>query len=179
LRLSSARLVLLVGCAPVAMLVGVVLADAPAPPPALSKLMPADDLIAAVEQCVTGCREGLADAQTYTDKSRSVKRDAHTIAALALTLSKHDQDHRLKAASPELLAAAQQLAQAKDYDSAKKAFANIENAAAGKSTGAAAAPEWGKVAGLGQLMKQVTFINNRLKRHLRRYARSPGPGGHG
>ncbi len=111
----------------------------------------------------------LADAQSYTDKSRQVKRDAHTLSALALTLAKHDQDHRLKASAPTLLAAAQQLAGAKDYDAAKKAFANVESATAGKSTDAAAPAEWRKVAGLGQLMKQVTFINNRLKRNLRRF----------
>ncbi|HVU89800.1 MAG TPA: cytochrome c [Pirellulales bacterium] len=169
MRLSAARLLLLVCCAPLAVLVGVVLADAPAPPPALSKLMPADDLIAEIDQCVTSCRDGIMDAQSYADKSRQVKRDAHTIAALALTLAKHDQDHRLKSSAPALLAAAQQLAAAADYDAAKKSFANVESAAAGKSPGAARAAEWGKVAGLGQLMKQVTFVNNRLKRNMRRF----------
>jgi hypothetical protein len=163
------RLVLLVLCAPLAVLVGVVLAGDPPAPPPLSKVMPAADLIAQVDLCLTGCREALVDAQSYTDKSRQVTRDAHTVAALALVLAKHDQDHRLKASAPDLLAASRQLAKAKDYEAAKTAFVAVESAAQGKSTGAAAAPQWEKVAGLGQLMKQVTFVNNRLKRNMRRF----------
>jgi hypothetical protein len=149
-------------------MVGVVVADPPAPP-SLSKVMPADDLLKQVDMCVTSCREGLVDAQTYTDKSRQVTRDAHTLAAISLMLAKYDGDHRLKSAAPALLAAAQQLAKAKDYDSAKQAFAVVETVASGKTHAATADVAWGKVAGLGQLMKQVTFVNNRLKRNLRRF----------
>ena len=152
---------------PLVLLVGVVAGD-PAEPPALSKVVPPDDLLKQVDLYVASFREGLADSQTYADKSRQITRDAHCLAALALVLAKHDQDHRLRAASPALLAAAQQLAKAKDFDAAKKAFGAVGDAADGK-VGPAGDVKWERVASLGQLMKQVTFVNNRLKRNMRRF----------
>ena len=115
------------------------------------------------------CRDGLIDAQVYMDKSRQITRDAHTLAALALVLAKHDQDHRLKARAQALLTAAQQLAKAKEYAAAKRAFEAVEDAANGEAPVAAADVKWERIAGLGQMMKQVTFVNNRLRRNMRRF----------
>jgi hypothetical protein len=152
---------------PLVVLVGVVVGNPPEPP-SMSKVIPADDLVKQVDLYVTGFDEALADAQTYTDKSRQVAKDAHTLAALALVLAMHDQDHRLKASAPALLVAAQQLAKAKDYGTAKQALAAVQDAVNGKA-GSAPAAKWERVAGLGQMMKQVTFVNNRLRRNLRRF----------
>jgi len=168
LRHLPTSLLALALAVPLVVLVGVVVGDPPEPP-ALSKAFPADDLIREVDALVVSCREGLVDDQVYADKSRLITRDAHTLATLALVLAKHDQDHRLKAASPTLLTAAQQLAKAKDYNSAKQAFEAVEDAANGEAPVAAADVKWERVAGLGQLMKQVTFVNNRLRRNFRRF----------
>ena len=146
----------------------VVAGDVP-DPPALLKVCPADDLVKQVDLLVGACRDGLIDAQVYMDKSRQITRDAHTLAALALVLAKHDQDHRLKARAPALLTAAQQLAKAKEYAAAKRAFEAVEDAANGEAPVAAADVKWERVAGLGQMMKQVTFVNNRLHRNMRRF----------
>ena len=154
-------------CGPLLVLVGVVAGDPPEPV-AMSKVAPADDLVKQVDVYVASCREGLADEQAYADKSRQITKDAHTLAALALVLAMHDQEHRLTNVAPALLIYSQDLAKATDFDTARKAFEAVESAATGQVS---FKPEvkWQRVAGLGQLMKQVTFVNNRLRRNMRRF----------
>lgn len=163
-RVGVGLLLVLVGGMSAALLAG----DPPAPP-SLAEVVPADDLIAQARAFATGMKAMLADETTYQDEAHKLTRDAHTLAAAALVLGLYDTDHDLKAAAPALVAAARKLAAAKDYAAAKAAFAEIEAALAGQDKGASSPttkPE--KVASMGQLMKQVTFVNNRLKRGLRR-----------
>ncbi|MBI2825110.1 MAG: cytochrome c [Planctomycetia bacterium] len=138
--------------------------DPPAAPP-LSKVAPAADLIKQVDLYVAGFRDGLVDEATYADKSRQIAKDAHTLAVVGLVLAMHDENHPMKEAALPLSRAARQLADAKDYPSAKKAFEELTKAGGGS----AQTPKWEKVASLGQLMKQVTFVNNRLRRNMRRF----------
>ena len=51
-----------------------------------------------------------------------------------------------------------------DYQSASEGYAELEAALAGSASGEER--KWGKVAGMGQLMKQVSVINAALKRGL-------------
>jgi hypothetical protein len=152
---------------PLVVLATVVAGDPPASV-AMSKVAPADDLVKQLDAYVAGCREGLTDEQTYDNRSRTIAKDANTLAAIALALAMHDQPHRLTKVAPALLLYSQDLAKAQDFESAKKAFADLERAAAGQTS---IKPEvkWERVAGLGQLMKQVTFVNNRLRRNMRRF----------
>lgn len=141
----------------------------PPPPPSLAEIVPADDLIAQVQVFETSMKGMLADEKTYRDEAHKLTRDAHTLAAAALVLGLYDTDHPLKAAAPALVEAAGSLAKAKDYAAAQTAFASVEMALAeNKDGGAAPTTKPAKVASMGQLMKQVTFVNNRLKRGLRR-----------
>jgi cytochrome c556 len=64
--------------------------------------------------------------------------------------------------------AAQQLAKAKDYAAAKLAQTAIDDALAGKGP-SQPAPAWGKVAAQGQVMKEASDINTRLRNSLRRF----------
>ncbi|HJT30602.1 MAG TPA: cytochrome c, partial [Pirellulales bacterium] len=81
----------------------------------------------------------------------------------------YDTEHPLKTAAPALVEAAGKLAKSKDYAAAQAAFATVELALADKNNGGAAPTTTpAKVASMGQLMKQVTFVNSRLKRGLRR-----------
>ena len=164
LRLRAGAL-LLIACGACAAL----LAGDPPPPPSLAKVVPADDLIAQVRTFQTSMKAMLADEKTYQDEAHKLTRDAHTLAAMAMVLGLYDTDHPLKAAAPALVKAAGELARAKQYEAAKSAFISVEASLAAKADGGAAPtvkPE--KVASMGQLMKQVTFVNNRLKRGLRR-----------
>jgi hypothetical protein len=141
-------------------------ADPPAPPQ-LSKVVPADDLVARVRAFDGELQTMLADEKTYQDESHKVKRDAHTLSAVAMVLGLYDTDHELKSAAPALLKAARELAAAPDYAAAKQAGTELHAALTEKKSAAEPVkPE--KVASMGQLMKQVTFVNNRLKRGMRR-----------
>jgi hypothetical protein len=148
--------------------VGDLIAGDPPAPPKLSSVVAPDDLVAQVKTYVASLGEATADEKTYGEKSREVSRDANTLVVLALFLAKHDADHELKSAAPAIFPAAQKLAKSKDYATAKAAYEQVRAAAAGSSSDK---PElkWEKVASLGQLMKQATFINTRLRRNIRRF----------
>lgn len=141
-------------------------ADPPAPPK-LSQIVPADDLVAQVRAFDHDLQSAVADEKTYADESHKVKRDAHSLAAVAMVLGLYDTDHELKAAAPALVMAARELAAAPDYAAANEAAAEI-HAALAEPVAASEPVKPEKVASMGQLMKQVTFVNNRLKRGLRR-----------
>lgn len=162
------------GCSKALVLVAVsisisrLLAGDPPEPPKLSTVAPAAELTQQARLYLAGFNEALADEQKYTEKKGAVTRDAHTLTLLALVLAKHDTDHELKSASPALMKASQELAAAPDYAAAKAALAAVESAAGGSATEVAEL-KWEKVASLGQAMKQVTLVSNRLKRGLRRF----------
>ncbi|HEV3006505.1 MAG TPA: hypothetical protein VGX78_18695 [Pirellulales bacterium] len=166
-RLKPLCCVVAIGC--LAFAVGHLPASDPPPPPAVSQFAPADDLVAQVKLTIAGFGALVASEEAYQADSPKLKRDAHTLAVLALVLGLHDSEHSLKAAAPALVAAAQGLAAANDYDTAKKAVEAVRKAAAGEGAPTTGELKWEKVAGLGQLMKQVTATNVRLKRNLKRF----------
>lgn len=137
-------------------------ADPPAAP-ATSTYAPADDLIAQVNASIAELETALATADDFEVKKTRVVREANTLAALGLVLALHDSDHPLKASASALVPASQKLAAAQSADEAKPALEAVKAALAGGSD-KSDPPAWGKVAGLGALMKQVTFTNTRLRR---------------
>jgi len=157
----------LIGC--VAIGVGRLLAGDPPPSPPVSQFAPADDLAAQIKLLIGGCGTLVESEEGYQADANKLRRDAHTLAALALVLGMHDSEHSLRVAAPSLVAAAQALAQAKDYSTAKQAVMSLQKAAAGDGGAVDGQLKWEKVAGLGELMKQVTATNTRLKRGLKRF----------
>jgi hypothetical protein len=143
-------------------------ADAPGERDEPFKAIPPADLNRQVDLYLQGFATALADSGKYEEVSRRVMKDAHTLAAIALVLAKHESDHPRKRSAPALLSAAQRLASATDYPSARSALAAVQAAAKGGGNPAETSPKWGTVAPQGQLMKQVTFVNNRLRRNMRR-----------
>lgn len=151
--------------------IGAILASDPPAPPKISSFAPAADLAAQAKLYVETFDKSLAGEQEYKDNADKIKRDAHTLTVLALTLGNHDTDNELKAAAPAVMAASQELAKAKDFAAAKGALEKLHAAIEGKSEQQAGAPKWGRVASMGQLMKQATLVNNRLKRGMRRFGK--------
>ena len=132
-------------------------------PPAITSVVPVEDLMALVESYRKGLGEMTADEQTFLDSAHKVSRDAQTLAAVGLALGIDETDHPLKTAAPAVIAAARQLAQAKDFAAAHEAIGALERAFDEKPAAAQPLkPE--KVASLAQLMKQAGFAQNRLKR---------------
>ncbi|HVC96579.1 MAG TPA: hypothetical protein VND64_23035 [Pirellulales bacterium] len=161
------RRLALIGC--IALCVGRSLAGDPPASPPVSRFAPADDLAVQIKFTISGFGALVASEEAYQADADKLRRDAHTLAALALVLGMHDSEHPLKAAAPALVATARALAQAKDYASAKQAVEAVQKAVAGEGGAVDGELKWEKVAGLGQLMKQVTATNTRLKRGLKRF----------
>lgn len=135
--------------------------------PALSSLVPVEDLVAQVEYYIGELEECVEDSEEYEDSSEKVERYANTVAILALSVGLHDQDSPLRKAAPVLIKASQELAAAKDYPGARQGVAGLK-AALGAS-GNPATLKWSKVASLHALMEQVPLVNTRIKRYMRRF----------
>lgn len=149
-----------------------VLAEGPAAPPPASQWAPAPDLAQQAKALVAELEKSLASAEEYDDSAKErVVKHAHALAVAAKALGLHDTPNEYQAAAPALVQAAQQLAAAADYSAAQAALAAVVSAMQGQAAEAPAL-NWGdKTASLGKLMKHVTFVNNRLKRGVKRLDR--------
>jgi cytochrome c556 len=141
----------------------------PPPAPAVSTFAPIDDLLAYVDSCLESFAPVLASAETYERGKARLEKDADSLAAVALALHLHDQDHRLKHHAGVMFKAAQQLATAADYAAAQQAWHVLQAANRGETS---AVPElaWQPAGEMGIVMKQVTLLHGKLKRGAR-----PGP----
>src|SRR5262249_27916579 len=129
---------------------------------------PADDLIGQVELYLKRSEESLASSDAFDEAAQSrLKKDANTLAALALVLGMDDGENPMKRSARVLVAAVQKMAAATDYSAAKEAYDAAKKAASGESSNPDDKPlKWEKVASLDQLMKQVPAINAALKRSI-------------
>jgi hypothetical protein len=140
-------------------------ADVPAPPK-VSTFAPAVDLANQADYYVKELEKTVANEEEYKDGEGKIAKDSNTLIVVALALGLHDQDSKYKARAGAVMKAAQELAAAKSFDSAKKAVAAVKEAAEGEGK-AGGELKWQKVAALPELMKQVPLINTRLKRYVK------------
>jgi hypothetical protein len=139
-------------------------ADPPAPPK-VSSFAPAADLIAQVDYYKKRMQDVVASEADYDEaKQARITKDANTVAVLVQHLGMHDGDNPLKKSAQAAVKAAQELQAATDFKSASAAYGKLEKALASSADGGEL--KWGKVAKMGQLMKQVSVINASLKRGL-------------
>jgi cytochrome c556 len=144
---------------------GAKFAAEPPTPPKVSTFAPAEDLLTQVDFYKKRLAEALASEADFDEaKQARVIKDANVMAVLALHLAMHDSDHPLKTSADAAVKAAQGLSTATDFKSASEAYRELEKAIAGDASPVEA--KWGKVASMGQLMKQVSVINAALKRGL-------------
>lgn len=150
---------------------GAVLREAAQPPaaPPVSTFAPVDDLLAHVDSCLESFAPVLASAEAYDRGKARLEKDADSLAAVALALHLHDQEHRLKHHAGVMFHAAQQLAAAADYAAAQQAWRALQ-AANRLETSAVPELAWQRAGEMGIVMKQVTLLHNKLKRGAR-----PGP----
>ena len=137
----------------------------PAPP--LSTVVAAEDLVDQVEYYVEELEECVENSEEYEDSVEKIERYSNTLAVIALAVGLHDRGSRLSKAAPVLVKASQQVANAKDYASARSAVSSMK--AALTASGNPATLKWTKVAHLHPLMEQVPLINTRVKRYIRRF----------
>jgi len=122
--------------------------------------------------------EDLALTPNFADGSSSLYRDANTLALIALALGKSSEESGMKAATPGLIAAAQQVARSQNNDEAKAAYQAVQDAL--KSTGNTDDLKWEKVAHLSPVMKKslpsLTTEIKRLSRNEKTFLRSSNSG---
>lgn len=141
-------------------------ADAP-----LSAYAPAENLVEQVDHYLARMEEAVSTPDEYKDGVTRIARDSNTMIVIALALGLHDEDNKLKANAPAMLAAAQAVAATDDYEAAKAAVENLKAAVAEGGEG----PElkWEKVASLKELMEQVPLIHASIRRRVsRRFERN-------
>lgn len=139
--------------------------------PKVSAFASADDLVKQANLYVASFETALASEQAFAEAANTFTRDAHTLAAVSLALALHDSDHPLKKSAAALAKAAQQLAKAKEYAAAQAGMAGIKAALDGKAVDGVELTWNQKIGSLGQMMKQVTNVNNRLRLGVRRFDR--------
>lgn len=133
----------------------------PAAPP-VSSFAPAKDLESQLDYYLERLGENLVDAATFTENKETVVKDANTLCVIALALGMHDSANKYKASAGALIAASQQLAEAKDFAGASAALKAVKAAVAGGTGGEP--PAWKPVASQVALMQQVPLVNTKLKR---------------
>ncbi len=121
-------------------------AGEPPAPPKVSSFAPAKDVASEVQKYIKRLEDAVANEADYKDAETTVPKDANTLILLALAAGLHDEDNAYKAAAPAMIKAAQAVAAAKDYASAKAAVDELKKAA--ESKGDASNLKWAKIASL-------------------------------
>lgn len=148
---------------------GTALADPPAAP-AVSTFAPVDNLADQVEGYIEDLQEAVESKDEYEDSKDKIAKRSNTLIVIALALGLSDKDNDYKASAAGMVKAAQKLAAAKDYDSAKAAVNAVKAAVAAKAGGADKL-KWEKAASLHELMEAVPTLNTKLKGALRKEKR--------
>ena len=138
-----------------------------AEPPKVSSYAPAEDLVNQADAYIKSLEKVVGSEEDYNDRQDKIAKDSNTLVIIALALGLHDQPNKYKGSAGALINAAQEVAAAKDYESAQKAVAAVKDAAKGKQKSDVEL-KWEKVASLPELMKQVPLINTKLKMKLKK-----------
>jgi hypothetical protein len=129
-----------------------------------STYAPAKDLESQVTFFLERIREDLADEAKYDQSGvERIKRDANTLAVLALVLGKHDENNRYQVSADALLQTSLQLAaKLASFAEAKTAFEKLE-AAIKQESGSPANLTWKPVGDIVEHMNQVPKLNTALR----------------
>jgi len=147
--------------------------DAGAAGPKLSAFAPAEDLAYELTFLVGDLEKAVTDKEEFDSQIENrFVRDGNTIALLTTALALHDQDNAVKPHAQAIMAAAQKLTEAKDYETTKKAVADLRGSLALSAGGEV---RWRKIAPFKSLMNdEVSSVNNKLKTavdHIKKQAK--------
>jgi len=148
---------------------GAFASDEPVPdPPPISKFASAPALMSQVDYYLGRLEKALKNESKYSEASQTrVAKDANTLVVLLMGLGLHDAESDVRSAAPRLVELAEELAAAADdYKKASAAFHSLATGIAGGADGGRPL-KWEKRFELELLMKQVTTVNNRLKRNTK------------
>jgi hypothetical protein len=126
--------------------------------------VPAEDLVGQADQYLAAIEEGVATADAYNDSKEDLARQANTLIVIVWALGQYDRSGTYRDLAP-ILAAAGDLAAAKDYASASGAASRLKTAIQ-HTPELPVAPPATAPASLAQLMKEVPILNTKLKRNV-------------
>jgi hypothetical protein len=136
-----------------------------------SELPKIDDVAGQLQIYIERLDESLAKADDYNEAKQSrVEKDAVTVAGLAGLLARHSGDHELKASAPGVQAAANEIAaKYREQAPAAAALLRIKQLQSGetKAEGTLDSAKTDAATDAAMLMKQIRFIDNRMKRAAR------------
>lgn len=136
--------------------------------PAVSTFAPVGELESVVRAMASDAAARSEDEAAYRSGKQQLARDANTLIVLAVALAMHDAESALKAQAGAVVAAAEKLAASDTQPEAQAAVAALEAALADKAPAAAAPPStWEHSASQDELMKQVAFLQGKIKRGAR------------
>ena len=137
-----------------------------APPVKIKEVAPVADLVTEADAKIKLIEGHLENETTFDEvkKDRKLATDAYVLAILAQGVAEHDDASAWKATAADVREAARQVGSAKTYDDAKKAFATLKEAHAGKGSGAKVEADWAKVGRLGRTMVEVSKRQTKLRR---------------
>ncbi len=140
----------------------------------VSTYAPVKDAEAQLKYYLGRLEKDLGDEESYDEDHHSrVALDASTVAVLALSLGRHDEETKYRKPAAQLIRLAVELADCSDdFDAAKEKLAEFK--AAATSGDKAEETTWEPSAELVYLMKQVPNVNAPLRQGVwnRRFARS-------
>ena len=129
----------------------------------------ADDLVPQIDVYVARLEKNLDDLDgsiRFDQDADTLYRDANTLAMIALALGLSKEENPYQKAAPAIVEAALKVENAKNFDDAAKAVAEVKRAL--KTSTDPAKLSWEtKIASLKPLMKAVPNINTLVKRNLR------------
>ncbi len=140
-------------------------------PQKIVEIASVDDLVAEINAKVEllGQQTASAEAFAMTVEKKEVNQAAGVVACMAQAIVEHPDKAKAKFHAADLRDAAVLLRAAKTFDDAKKLFAAVKDAHAGKSAGTAKPDaEWNKLTGLGRMMEEVNSRSATIRRGLRR-----------
>lgn len=138
-----------------------------APTPNVSAFAPIDELVGLIESYVAECLAKTKDEAAYKAGEAQVERNAHTLCVLGTALALHDQEAPLKKLAGGIVAAAAKLAECSSFDESQQAIAELATALKLPVGDAPLPGDWQTSASMAPLMKQVAFLNGKLRRGAR------------
>lgn len=136
--------------------------------PVVSQFAPVGEVEALIRGLTVDSAARTKDEAAYKSGRQQLTRDANTLIVLAVALGLHDSPCDLKPRAGAILAAAEKLSQAGSQPEAQEALSQLEGTLQADSAAQAAQPSsWENSAAPDELMKQVAFLQGKIKRGAR------------
>jgi hypothetical protein len=135
-------------------------------PVKISSFAPAEELVTQADKYMKQINGAVESGDAYKDDEGRIKKNANTLAVIALALGLHDEDNKYKASASALVKAARAVAAAKDFDSSKTAVEALRMAAEGNGPPGGEL-KWEPVAPLLDLVQELNVLYTSMSQNVK------------